>query len=889
MKILQLRVMRGPNYWSNQRKQLIVIKLDLGQAKNMSTRMIEGFGERLEQLLPSLLGHECSVGRPGGFLERVHEGTWLGHVVEHVALELQSMAGMEVGYGRTLSAGEKGVYNVVFSYLLESAGLYAAKAAVKLVECLARDMEYDALEDDITELKRMYRRGRLGPSTQAIVDEALRRNIPVRRLDNNSRILLGQGCHQKLLCATITGDTAAMGADLAADKDLTKSLLEKHYVPVPEGRLVSHADELDSLVEAIGFPMVLKPVNGNHGRGISTNINSREELQDAFLEAQKISRYVVAERFICGNDYRFLVVNYKLVAVAKRVPARVTGDGSSTILQLVEETNRDPRRGEGHECPLTQITLDTCSMKILTEKGYTPDDILPIGEILYLKDTANLSTGGTSHEVTEHVHPHNVFLAERIARLMHLDICGIDIMARDVDVPITKDVGAVLEVNACPGLRMHSFPSKGLGINVAAPIVDMLYPVGAVSRIPIVAVTGTNGKTTTTRLIAHIAQKVGHHVGFITTDGIYINGHALCYGDCSGPGSAELILRDPIVDFAVFETARGGILRAGLGFDQCNISVITNITGDHLGLGGIHTLRELARVKEVVVQSTMPGGYAILNADDDLAYEMKKKLDCKVALFSLDENSPRIHAHCMAGGYAAIVENGHFVICNGKWKSRIARVSDVPLTLSGNAACMIQNILPSILAASLSGFSNELIIAGLMSFHPSPEMTPGRMNLFRFKNFRVMVDYAHNEGGFVELEKYMNSVRASMKIGIIAATGDRREDDIRAVGRYAARIFDEIIIRHDDDGRGRSNEELTQLLMEGIQAEKPTITVHVISNENESIQYAIDHAPPGALVLVCADHVQETLEMVKNAQENDLHAVSEEDQEQGMHSVSAAG
>jgi cyanophycin synthetase len=760
------------------------------------------------------------------------------------------------------------VYYVVFSYEIEKAGIYAAKAAVRMVETLASDMYYN-VEQDVIELSRIYYRGKLGPSTQSIVDEAEKRGIPCTRLDNQSQVMLGQGCNQRLIRATIACTTSNMAVDLAGDKESTKELLAESYIPVPEGELIEEEYELDEAIEHLGFPLVVKPVDGNHGRGISTNILTRDAAHEAFLQAKKISGEVIVEKFIRGIDYRFLVVNYKLVAVAKRVPAKVIGDDRSTIKELIDETNKDPERGEGHEKVLTKITVDELTMSILLEKNYTLETVLPIGEILYLKDTANISTGGTSRDVTDIVHPYNVFLAERVARLMNLDICGIDVIAEDINIPITKNTGAIIEVNACPGLRMHNTPAKGLARNVASPILDMLYPNNAESRIPLVAVTGTNGKTTTTRLVAHMAKIAGHSVGYTTTDGIYIQDQLIFHGDCSGPGSAAVVMRDPIVDFAVLECARGGILRSGLGFDHCNISIITNISSDHLGLNGIDSIEKLARVKEVVAQSTFHTGYAILNADDDLVYDMKNRLDCKIALFSTNGQSERIKAHCDAGGLAAVVENEYFTICDGPWKTRIAKVKEVPLTFSGTAGFMVQNILPSILAAKISGFEKQDIVSALQSFIPSPETTPGRMNQFQFKNFNVMVDYVHNEGGYAELEKYMAQIKAAVKVGIIAATGDRREEDIRKIGFYAARMFDEIIIRHDVDGRGRTNEELTALLLSGINEVDPGKLVQVISKEEDAIRFALDHAKPGSFIFVSVDDTFMTLDLVRKAQEEE--------------------
>jgi cyanophycin synthetase len=838
------------------------MKLDLEDLEDYPTNRIDGFSERIEVLMPSLYHHRCSEKRPGGLFERVKRGTWLGHVIEHIALEIQSLAGMSCGFGRTRSTGKKGVYNVVFDYQVESAGLYAAKAAVRIAQALEADLPYN-LSADIKELTRINQNEGLGPSTLAIVNEAKKRNIPYKRLDRDSLIMFGQGKFQKIIRATLACTTSSIGMEMASDKEETRKMLSEAYVPMPEGSEVRTIDELNEAIQDFGYPLVIKPVNGNHGRGVKTNITSVEQACEAFKEAKAISDSVIVERFIQGQDYRFLVINYKLVAVAKRTPAMVRGDSESTVQELIDKANNDSNRGDGHEKILTTIKVDPVTNTILVEKNLTLNSILPCGEILFLKDTANLSTGGTARDVTEVVHPYNIFLAERIARLMNLDICGIDIMAEDINAPITGNNGAVLEVNAGPGFRMHLSPTKGLARNVAEPVIKMLFPEGSPSRIPIVAVTGTNGKTTTVRLLSHIVKNAGHTVGYTTTDGIYIQDQAVHLGDCSGPGSAEVVLRDPIVDFAVLECARGGILRAGLGFDKCNISIITNISDDHLGLNDIHTLPEMLKVKGVVAHATFDDGYSILNADDDLVYGLSEELDCNIALFSLDANSERITAHCAGGGLAAFVEKGHFVISKGQWKTRIAKVSDVPLTLDGKAESMIKNVLPAILASTIQGFDSSVIRDALLSFIPSPETLPGRMNIINFDHFDVMIDYAHNSDGFRHLEQFLQQMNGREKIGILSVPGDRRDDDIRNAGHYAARMFDHVVLRNDKDQRGRPNEEIISLLIQGIKEVNPEKRISVIPDEYEALTYAMDIASGGALITLCCDEVRKTLDFVR--------------------------
>ncbi len=865
MITLETKVMRGPNYWSNFRKKVIVLKLDIGELEHYPTNKIEGFAERLEALIPSLYTHECSEGHEGGFLQRVEHGTWMGHVIEHIALEIQSLAGMECGYGRTRSTKDEGVYHVVFSYEIEQAGVYAGQAAICIAQAMIDNEPYD-LEKDLEELRYLKARYSFGPSTGSIVKEAEKRNIPYKRLNNGSLIAFGQGNKQKTIRATITGNTSGIGIEMAGDKDETKKILSKAHIPVPSGLLLYNERDLKEALTEIHFPVVLKPVDGNHGRGITTNITTLEQAISAFHIAKTVSREVIVEKFLEGDDYRFLLINYKLVAVAKRTPAMVMGDGKASIQELIDQTNADPNRGDGHEKVMTRIHVDEITENILAKKNLNLQSVLPLGEILFLKDTANISTGGTSTDVTDLVHPENVFMAERVARLLNLDICGIDVVARNVSVPINNDNGGIVEVNACPGLRMHLNPSKGLARNVAEPIMNMMFPGNESGRIPLIAVTGTNGKTTTTRLIAHIAKQNGHNVGYTTTEGIYINGHTIYSGDCTGPSSAETILLDPTVDFAVLECARGGILRSGLGFDQCDVSIVTNVTEDHLGLKDIHTLEDLAKVKRVVPRSTKDSGYSILNADDDLVYAMKDDIDCNVALFSTNSQNERIIKHCQEGGMAAIIEKGYLVICKGEWKTRIEKIVNIPLSMNGRAEAMIKNILPAALASVIQGFSIETIREALRSFIPSATQTPGRMNIFDFKNYTVMIDYAHNPDGFVQLKKFMDKTEASVKVALVSATGDRRDEDIRTIGRLCAQTFDEIIIKHDQDLRGRTKEEITSLLLEGIYSEaKPKIKI--ISSEKDAIQYAIDTAVDNAFITILADKIYEVIDYVTIAQE----------------------
>lgn len=864
MEILDTNVLRGPNYWSTYRKQLIALKLDIGHLEHLPTNKINEFSERLEKLLPTMFEHHCSEGRDGGFFFRVKKGTWIGHVVEHVALEIQSLAGMDCGYGRTRSTDMQGVYHVVFSYVIEQAGLYAGEAAVRITQSLIDEKEYD-LEKDLEELRHLKKQYCLGPSTEAIVSEAYKRNIPYRRLDDGSLVVFGHGYKQKKIRATICSTTSSIGLETVSNKSETIKILADACLPVPKGELIEDESEIKDVLVDLKFPVVVKPIDGNHGRGITTNINSIEETIVAFHFAKTVSDRVIIEEFIEGGDYRFLVINFKLVAVAKRTPAMITGDGKSTVAQLIEKENSDPRRGEGHEKVMTKIRTDRVTENLLSKRKLNLESVLAEKEILFLKDTANMSTGGTATDLTDNVHPQTKFLIERAARLMDLNVCGIDVVAKNINIPLTRKNGAIVEINGCPGLRMHLSPGKGMARNVAEPIMDMLFPKNDDGRIPIVAVTGTNGKTTTTRLVAHIAGHMGHIVGYTTSDGIYIHGNVVQYGDCTGPVSAETVLSDSLVDFAVLECARGGILRSGLGFDSCDISIITNVTEDHLGLKDINTLREMSKVKRVVAESTARKGYSVLNADDDLVFNMQDDLVSYIALFSMDEHNPRIREHCNNGGLAAIVENGFITICKGLWKTRIEKISDIPLTFEGRAECMIKNILPAVLVSVIRNFEIIKIREALHTFIPSPSFTPGRMNLFHFDEFDVMIDYAHNKDGFLELKKFIDRTHASYKIAVVSGTGDRRDEDIRNIGKICAQMFDEIIIRHDADLRGREENEITALIKEGIYSQRE-MPVTVIRDEKEAIRYAVSIAPKDSFVFVGADSVLDTIEYVKEEQ-----------------------
>lgn len=869
MKIVEIKVLRGPNYWSIRRSKLIQMKLDLEELEQRPTNTIPGFKDRLEAMFPSMYSHRCSYSEAGGFFRRVEEGTWMGHVIEHIALELQTLAGMDCGFGRTRGTGTEGEYFVVFNYMEEEAGVYTAKASVRIAQALVDGVHYN-LEEDIQALREIREDTRLGPSTGCIVDEAAKRGIPYIRLNKHSLVQLGYGVHQKRIRATIASTTSNIAVDIACDKEETKNLLEAAEIPVPKGTVIRTEAGLQDAVERWGYPLVIKPIDGNHGKGNTTNITTWEQALKAFEAAKQYSRSVIVERFITGFDFRILVINSKFICAALRTPASVVGDGVHNIQWLIDQTNLDPRRGYGHEKVLTQITVDQFTQKMLDEKNYTLETIPAKGELVLLKPTANLSTGGTSTDVTDEVHPANIFMCERIAKIIGLDICGIDIMAQDLRTPITENGGAVLEVNAAPGFRMHIEPAEGLPRNVAEPVIDMLFPDRSNGRIPIIAITGTNGKTTTTRLTAHIAKAAGRKVGYTTSDGVYIQNQLMMKGDCTGPISSQFVLKDPTVDFAVLECARGGILKSGLAFQHCDVAIVTNVASDHIGLGGIHTIEQMAQVKAVVPETVFPHGYAILNADDDLVYQMKKTLKCNVALFSMDEKNPRIQNHCQAGGLATVYENWYVSILKGTWKIRVLAVKDIPLTYGGKAQHNIANTLPAVLAAYLfKTISIEDIRQALQTFVPSSVLTPGRLNFFHFKKFTMLADFAHNPHGLALLGDFVSRLDYPVKVGVISGTGDRRDEDIRELGAISARYFDEIIIRCDKNLRGRTAEEIIGLLQEGINSVDTAKPTSVIPNEDQALEEIYANPKEGALYTIMCDVVAGALDKIKELKDRE--------------------
>ncbi len=867
MKILKTQTLRGPNYWSIRRGKLIVMLLDLEELTEKPSSEIPGFYDGLIEVLPSLIEHYCSRGYRGGFLERINEGTLMGHIVEHVALELQELAGMPVGFGRTRETSTPGVFDVVFEYVEEQAGRYAGRAAVRLCRSIVETGTYPALEleQDLADLRELYANSALGPSTETIIKEAEARKIPWMWLSARAMLQLGYGVNQKRIQATLSNKTSILAVELACDKEGTKTILSNAGVPVPQGTVIRYLDELEQAIADVGgYPIVIKPLDGNHGRGITIDINDWLEAKAAYDLASQASktRAVIVEQYYRGNDHRVLVINGKVVAVAERVPAHVIGDGRTTIQELIEITNQDPKRGEGHDKVLTKIIIDSTSQAVLAKQGYSLDSVLPSQSVAYLRATANLSTGGVAIDRTDEIHPENVWLAQRVAKIIDLDIAGIDIVTADISQPLSETKGVIVEVNAAPGFRMHASPSQGLPRNVGASVLEMLFPNNAPSRIPIVAITGTNGKTTTTRLTAHIYRQTGKIVGFTTTDGIYIQEYLVETGDNTGPYSAGTILKDPTVEVAVLETARGGILRSGLAFDNCDIGVVLNVAADHLGLGGIDTIEQMAKVKAVVAETVKAEGYAILNADDPLVAAMAEKLHCKVAYFSMNPDNPIIMEHCRRDGLAAIYENGYLSILEGQWTLRIEKALEIPMTMGGMADFMIANALAGCLAAFAQGVDIEVIRRGVRTFQISAEQTPGRMNLFDLGDYHALVDYAHNPHGYKAVGDFVRNWQGE-RIGVVGGPGDRRDEDLMLLGNISAQIFDYIIIKEDDDPRGRSIGEVADLITKGICQVNPNLSYKVVLKEADAINTALDQAQKSNLVVIFPDKVNQAISLIK--------------------------
>ena len=887
LTIVQERVFRGPNYYSYE--PAIKLLVDLGSLEFWPSNTIEGFTDTLLTIVPGVGEHSCSRGHAGGFRERLLEGTWAGHVAEHIAIELQRESGAQVYRGKTRGAGAPGRYNVIFGYWEEQVGLEAGRIAVRLVNHLvAADAAFN-LPAELEGLIRLAERRAFGPSTQAILDEAASRDIPFIRLNEQSLVQLGQGRYQQRIRATMTSMTSALAVDIAQDKKLTNQLLASAGLPVPRSEVVGSADDAVAAAKRIGYPVVTKPLDGNHGRGVGIGIRSDRAVRTGFNRALKQSRggEVVVETMVEGCDYRILVVGGQMVAVAERVPAQVVGDGTHTVRELVDITNADPRRGIGHEKVLTRIRLGEESDRLLREHKRSLDDVPEEGAVVQLAATGNMSTGGSAIDRTWEAHEDNVDIAEEAARVVGLDIAGIDFLAPDITKPVRETGGAIIEVNASPGFRMHTNPTQGDPQFAARPVIDLLFPAGRPSRIPIIAVTGSNGKTTTVRMISHIMKGKGHKVGLTSTDGIYIDERLTQEVDASGPRSALKVLQNPRVDLAVFEVARGGILREGLGYGRNDVAVVLNVTGDHLGLGEIETMEQLAAVKQVIVEAVPRDGFAVLNADDPLVAAMRGHCSGSVILFSALPESELVERWVRKGGKAVVLEQESqgelMVIRDGSRRTMpIGHIHLFPATFDGHARMNVQNALAAAAAAHAAGAHLHDIRHGLRTFAPSFFQAPGRLNLVELSGVKVVIDYAHNAAGLQAVgdfvEQMTSQVRdhappgfapwtANLRVAVVATAGDRRDEDMRELGRVAARYFDDVIIREDVNTRGRERGEAAAIVLEGVRAEQAeggrAGSAEIVTDEITAVRRALDRSRPGDLALLCVDYASQVWEEIE--------------------------
>jgi len=872
MKILETFVYRGPNVYALF--PIVRHKVDIGVLEDWPTgRLGDSFTDPLIAALPSLHEHGCSYGAPGGFIRRLREGegTWFAHVWEHVAIEIQNVAGADVTFGKTRSADAPGVYDMVFEYEEERVGLEAADLALKFLTSLLpedlvdpenriEDFDFDAeLESFIRSAQRLA----LGPSTASLVKAAQERDIPYMRLNNYSSLIqLGHGRYQKRIQATITSETNYISVELASDKDETNKILTDLGLPVPRQLLVQNRDEAVRAAKRLGYPVVVKPLDGNHGRGISIELEEEDHILEAFDFAKEHSRSrsIIVETFVKGFDHRMLVVNDDLVAVSKRVPGHVVGDGKSTVSELIDEVNSDPRRGVGHEKVLTRLELDTKALEHLEEKNYTPETILADREELYLRSTANLSTGGTAIDVTDIVHPDNREMAVRAVKAIGLDIGGVDFLSPDISQSYKDNGAAICEINAAPGFRMHVAPSEGKPRDVAGAVMNMLFPENSPARIPMISITGTNGKTTTARMISHICKMSGYTVGLATTDGVYINGNLTVKGDLTGPMSAQMVLRDPTVDVAVLETARGGMVRSGMGYRHCDIGAVLNISADHLGLKGVDTLEDMARVKRLVVE--IARDTAVLNADDEHCLKMAEHTEAKnICYVTMHATHPLVKEHIRVGGRAVVLEQG----INGQMITIYEKSAHIPLmwthlipaTMEGRAMHNVNNAMFAAAIAFSMGQSLEDIRHGLSSFATSFSQAPGRMNVFDEHPFKVILDYGHNPAAIEAMTNLVDQlVPAGKRIGVFALPGDRRDEDMVEASRIIAGHYDHYICKRDDNTRGRGPEEVPMImkaaLLENGVAEKD---ISIIPSEEEAVDAALRMAGAGDLVVIFGDEI----------------------------------
>ena len=879
MKILETSVFRGPNIYA--KFPVIRHVVDIGILEEWpSAKIGEDFIEQLLDALPGLQEHGCSYREPGGFVRRLREdeGTWMAHIWEHMSIELQNVAGSDVSFGRTRDAGETGLYNMVFQYEQEEVGLHASQLALDFIHNLLPDHLVENGErvdgfDYIAESEAFIRtaqRKALGPSTASLVNAGIARDIPWMRLNEYSLIQLGYGKYQKRIQATITSETDYIATDLASDKKATNRILGDLGLPVPRQISATSAEDAVKAAKRIGFPVVVKPLDGNHGNGISINLMTAEAVTEAFdfaLANNKRGRTIIVETFIEGLDHRMLVIDGKLEAVSKRVPGHIVGDGTHTAAELIEIVNSDPRRGVGHEKVLTRLELDKTAIEHLAEVGYDENTVLAEGEVVFLRSTANLSTGGTAVDVTDIVHPDNRNMAERAIKAIGLDIGGVDFLTADISQSYKDIPAGICEVNAAPGFRMHVAPSEGKPRDVSGAVMDMLFPAGTPSRLPIASITGTNGKTTVSRMVAHIHKLSGNTVGLATTDGVYIDGNLTVKGDLTGPRAAQMILRDPTVDAAILETARGGLLRSGMGYERCDVGAVINVDADHLGLKGIETVEDLARVKRIVVE--VATDTAVLNADDELCLKMAGHTQAdNICYVTMNAHHPLVREHVRLGGRAIVLEqgmNGHMITIYEKSSNiQLMWTHLIPATLDGKAMHNVQNAMFAAAICFSMGKSLEDIRQGLRTFATSYFQAPGRLNVFDEHPFKVILDYAHNPAAIEAMTKLCTQLEPKgRKIICFSMPGDRRDEDIVAAATIVAGKFDHYICKADDGRRGRGDSEVPDLLRKTLLENGVTdAQINVIPDEATAVDTALGLAAADDLLMVFGDNISRTWKQI---------------------------
>lgn len=859
--IIDIKTYKGRNIYSS--KPVIKAVVDIGDMWDTPTCSIDGFNERLIEMLPGLCKHYCSLGYEGGFLERLNEGTYLAHVAEHMILELQSTIGYDVHYGRSREIKKPSLYYLVFEFKNEKFAVECLLSAVEIVNLLIENQMPD-IKAIMNNLEKAAAETCMGPSTSAIFEEALRRKIPVTCLDHSGILQLGYGKYTHFTEASLTDNPSCITVDIAGNKQLTKQMLSEEGIPVPPGDIAYTVKSAVSAASHIGYPVVIKPFDANQGKGVFLNISNDAELEKVFHSAVKYSRAVIVEKYIPGRDYRLLIVGGKMVAAAERNPPEIVGDGVNTVKQLVEMENMNPERGSDHEKPLTKIKLDDMSRQVLLKEGFDENSIPEEGRRVKLRYNGNISTGGTARDCTEEVHPCNIEIAINAAKLLKLDIAGVDITCTDISKPIVSGNGAVIEANAAPGLRMHLHPSQGQPHNVAGDILDFIYPEGTPFSIPLVSVTGTNGKTTVTRLIAHTIGMDGTNVGMACTSGIYLNKECISKGDNTGAISAAKLLRDKRIEAAVLETARGGMIKKGLGYDNADVGVIINLSEDHLGIDGINTLEEMAKVKSLVVEAVKPDGYAVLNANDEMTRYFLERTKCRPVLFSTNYRIPLLAEQIERGEKAVYVRDGSVFSFDNGIETFIVRIDEVPITLKGKSECNIENSVAAASALLALGISTEKIKAGLISFKSDISSNPGRFNIFDVGGINVMLDYGHNTVGYRAVVNTLRSFDTSSFTGVIGMPGDRSDKCIDEAGRICGSFFTRLYIKEDNDLRGRNAGEVADILYNAaIREGMCAASVNIIYQETKAFETAIMEAQPGDMVVLFFEELEPALEVIE--------------------------